>query len=229
MAYEVGQFTVEWPTTAAPPSGPTFEFQTRTDNANPSTATAADSLSVTEGAAMVYHVTLKNAPSTATYPLELTVDAPNAWTVAGADGDALEFASATDTVSVTATPPHDLNIASELRSLTHMAKDFDDTAVGVRVMDDDFAISVNRSLVNEDDDPVDVVVTVTAGMKAPDGGTAVAVNFGGAGDNDGADDFVAIAALNLTIPEGKTSVADTVRSGCNRRRPYGGAGASRSG
>ncbi|WP_419940248.1 hypothetical protein [Candidatus Palauibacter sp.] len=209
----IATFSVNWPAgPPAPPPGPTFEFNTRTDDTDPSTATAADSLSATEGAATVYHVTLKDAPTGATYPLDLTVDAPRAWTVAELNDGDLQFTSATDTVSVSVTTTHDLNIASELRSLTHKAKDFDDTTVGVRVMDDDFEISVNRASVREDDDPVDVIVTVTAGMKAPAGGTPVTVNFVGAGEDtdDGNDDFAAITALSLTIASGMVAVADTV-------------------
>ncbi|WP_420616085.1 hypothetical protein [Candidatus Palauibacter sp.] len=164
--YELGSFSVAWPAGPPPaPPGPTFEFQTRTDDADPATATAAEDLSVGEGATTgnVYHVTLKDAPSGATYPLTMTVDAPATVTVAETAGGALEFASANDTVSLQVTNAHDLNITSEVHSLTHKATGFDDTAFPVTVMDDDFAITTDVASIREDDAAAEVTVTVTAG------------------------------------------------------------------
>ena len=199
---------MQWPAgPPPPPPGPTFEFGTRTDNADPETATAADSLSVDEGGTTgnVYHVTLKDAPSSATYPLTLSVDAPATVTVAAVSGTDMMFASATDTVSLEVTNSHDLNIVSELHTLTHKAEGFDDTGFPLRVMDDDYALSVNRSSVREDDDAVKVAVTL---MGAPNASPA-SVQFT-AGGAAATDDFTAITAIDMTIPAGKTSVTDTV-------------------
>ena len=166
----VATFSVNWPAgPPAPPPGPTFEFFTPPATVGDALV-AADSLRVGEGATTdnVYWVKLKDAPAAATYPLEMTVNAPATVTTAvaaGANSDGM-FGSATDSVSVTVTTQHDLNIASELRSLTHMAKDFDDTDFMVRVLDDDLTVSIDRSSVREDADAMDVEVTVTAGLGA---------------------------------------------------------------
>ena len=165
---DIATFSVAWTGTkpTPPPPGPTFEFFT--PPATGEALVAADSLRVGEGAtgANVYWVKLKDAPSGATYPLAMTIaDASNTVTTvlgAGANSDGM-FGSATDSVSVTVTPAHDLNIVSEMRSLSHMAKDFDDTPFAVRVLDDDYDITVSRSSVREDDDAVEVLVTLTAG------------------------------------------------------------------
>ncbi len=205
----VSSFTVIWPGTKPtdPPPGPTFEFNTRTDDTDPATAAAADSLSVGEGATTgnVYHVTLKDAPASATYPLTLMVDPPATVTVAPVGGTDMMFASVSDTVSLVVTTAHDLNNVSELRSLTHSATGFDDTPFAVRVMDDDYAITVNRSSVREDDDAVKVAVTLSGAPTASP--VSVGFNVGGAA---GSGDFAAISDLSMTIAAGMTSVTDTV-------------------
>ena len=163
----ISTFEVGWPAgPPPPPPGPTFEFNTRTDDADPATATAVEALSVGEAATTgnVYHVTLKDAPASATYPLTLMVDDPlNTMTVAPVSGGTMMFASATDTVSLVVSNGHDLNITWEVHNLTHSATGFDDTPFPVTVMDDDFAITTDVVSVREDDDAVEVLVTVKAG------------------------------------------------------------------
>ena len=203
---QVATFSVTWPgTPPAPPApGPTFDF-------HPAGATTMlDSLRVAEGASAdnTYRVTLKDAPADATYPLAMTIGGSatvGTAMVSTADASVGTFQSATDTVTVTVTPAHDLNNVSELRTLTHMATGFDDTDFPVRVLDDDYAISVNTSSVREDDEAVEVEVTLTGAPNA----SPISVQFT-AGGAAATDDFVAITAIDLTIPAGMTSVKDTV-------------------
>jgi len=209
--YELGSFTVGWPAgPPPPPPGPTFEF-------HPAGATTMlDSLQVAEGATSdnTYRVTLKDAPSGATYPLEMTIDASatvtTAMVSAANSGNTTGFENATDTVTVTVTPAHDLNIVSEMRTLTHKAEDFDDTDFPVRVLDDDYEITVSRSSVREDDDAAKVLVTLTAGS-APTAETTVDISFAPFGATTAtADDFTAIAAETMTIAAGMTMDTVTV-------------------
>ena len=213
--YEVGQFTVEWPTTEAPPPGPTFVFFTPPTGAA-TALVAADSLGVGEGATSgnVYWVKLKDAPSDATYPLEMTIDASATVTTtigAGDNSDGM-FGSATDSVSVTVGTAHDRNIISELRALTHMAKDFDDTDFPVRVMDDDFVISTDVTSIREDDDAVKVLVTVTAGSaQAAENALTVTIGAPSAGPAVAADIASGSAgSASVTIAMGKMSDTVTV-------------------
>ena len=204
--YELGSFSVSWPAgPPPPPPGPTFRFHPA------DAATELDSLRVAEGATAdnVYRVTLKDAPAGTTYPLVMMVD-PSSRTVTaaltgGANADG-QFGSATDTVTVTVTPNHDLNIDSEMRTLTHKAKDFDDTPFMVRVLDDDLMISANKSSLRENDDAAEVTLTVKAGLGA-DITSAVTVTLGPrTGTTTTADDFVA-ASWDVTIPA--TRMQDT--------------------
>ena len=213
--YELGTFSVDWPEGEPPPlPGPTFEF-------HPAGATTTlDSLRVAEGATTdnTYRVTLVDAPTAATaYPLEMTIDASAVVTtamVSTANSGESSFQSATDTVTVTLTIAHDRNIDSEMRTLTHMAKDFDDTDFPVRVLDDDFVVSVDRSSIREDDDAAEVVVTVTAGSApAPTDTITVAVSIGApsAGPAVAADIAAGSASsASVTILPGMTSGVDTV-------------------
>ena len=181
MAYDVGQFTVDWPGTPPTPPGPRPMFMFHATDA----ATELDSLQVAEGAASdnTYRVTLANAPADATYPLTMTIDGPA--TVGTAVG--ATFTAATDTVTVTVTPRHDLNIASEAHMLSHEAMGFDDTDFMVRVMDEDLEISVSPSSIRENDDATDAVVTVRAGLGA-DITSALSVTLGAeTGTTDAAD------------------------------------------
>ena len=204
FAEAIATFNVNWPAGPPPPEpGPTFEFFTP-PAAGSEALVAADSLRVGEGATAdnVYWVKLKDAPSDATYPLEMTVE-PSSRTVttvlaAGAASDGM-FGSATDSVSVTVTANHDLNIDSELRAMTHMAKDFDDTPFAVRVLDDDLMISANKSSVRENDEAAEVTLTVEAGLGA-DISSAVTVTLGPrAGTTTATTDFVA-GSWDVTIP-----------------------------
>ena len=213
---QVSTFSVGWPAgPPPPPPGPTFEFFTPPATAGEALV-AADSLRVGEGATSdnVYWVKLKDAPSGATYPLAMTIDASATVTAtlgAGANSDGM-FGSATDSVSVTVVTAHDRNIVSELRALTHMAKDFDDTGFPVRVMDDDFMISTDVTSIREDDDAVEVLVTVTAGS-APAAATPVSVTIGApsAGPAVAADIATGSAAsADVSIAAGMTSDTVTV-------------------
>ncbi|MYC67066.1 MAG: hypothetical protein F4X12_12115 [Acidobacteriia bacterium] len=164
---QISTFSVGWPAgPPPPPPGPTFEFHPA------GAATMLDSLRVAEAATSdnTYRVTLKDAPSGATYPLEMTIDAPatvtTAMVSAANSSNTTGFENATDTVTVTVTTRHDLNIVSEPRSLTHKAKDFDNTDFLVRVLDDDFEISVSPSSIRENAAAQNAVVTVKAGLGA---------------------------------------------------------------
>ena len=208
----VATFSVGWPGTAAPP-GPTFEFFTPPTGAA-TALVAADSLGVGEGATSgnVYWVKLKDAPSDATYPLAMTIDASATVTTtigAGANRDGM-FGSATDSVSVTVGTAHDRNIVSELRALTHMAKDFDDTDFPVRVMDDDFMISTDVSSIREDDDAVKVLVTVTAGSaQAADNALSVTIGAPNAGPAVAAD-IASGSASTASVTIAEDEMSDTV-------------------
>ncbi|MDE0179367.1 MAG: hypothetical protein OXP36_12330, partial [Gammaproteobacteria bacterium] len=195
--YELGRFSVGWPEgPAAPPPGPTFDFSTRTDNADPATASAlTDALEVTEGDAtgVVYHVTLKDVATapTAAAPVSVTVSAPPGLSVnidggtAGAS-QTLSFTAATDTVAVTVTADHDGDIDSEALSVNHTATGYTAASVGVTSMDDDFMISASVTQVRENDDAMDVLVTVTAGSAtaAERTATVAATEAGGAASAD---------------------------------------------
>ncbi|WP_419862118.1 hypothetical protein [Candidatus Palauibacter sp.] len=204
--YALGTFSVGWPTVAAPPAGPTFKFHAA------GAVTELDSLRAPEGAAdSTYRVSLNPPPAASAFPIEMTIDAPATVTAVlsgGTGTDATQFGAPTDTLTVTLTPAHDLDITSELHTLTHKAKDFDNTGFKVRVLDDDFEITANTSSVRENDDAKKVAVTVKAGLGA-DISTDVAVTLG-ARESTGAAaaDFTA-ASVNVTVDTTRM-VTDTI-------------------
>ena len=207
--YNLGNFTVTWP--AGPPviPGPTFMFHAA------AAVTELDSLQVVEGATSdnAYRVTLKDAPAAATYPIEMTIDgsATVTPTITGGSGtDVTQFGAATDTLTVTLATAHDRNIVSELRTLTHKAEDFGDTDFPVRVMDDDFMISVNTPSIREDDDAVKVEVKVTAGSPQAANNT-LSVTLGPKTGTEAGDIASGSAATaSVTIDSAKTVGVDTV-------------------
>ncbi|WP_419862122.1 hypothetical protein [Candidatus Palauibacter sp.] len=208
-AYELGSFEVSWPAgTPPPPPGPTFKFHAA------GAVTELDSLSVIEGASdSTYRVTLDRVPTGQTFPLAMTID-PSSRLVttsvsAGTAGaTAGQFGAATDTLTVTVTTNHDLDINSERRTLTHKAKDFDDTRFLVLVKDDDLMISANTSSLRENDDPAEVTLTVRAGLGAEIGAAVSVALAPRAGTTTTADDFVA-GTWDVTIPAA-TRMKDTV-------------------
>ncbi|MXX68732.1 MAG: hypothetical protein F4Y74_07215 [Gemmatimonadales bacterium] len=212
--YDVGQFSVQWPEgPAAPPPGPTFEFQTADDNANPTTFTDADSLRVAEGTAagdgMGYWVRLANVATapTATAPLEVTVSAPAGVTVSPTT---LSFTAA-DSALVTVSTAHDLNLTSELHMVSHSATGYEAATFPVRVTDDDFAISASVMSVTEDADSAMVIITATAGS-APAADETVTVTAAGASGAVAGDFRVTPTdgATAITVAAGMTSGMDTV-------------------
>ncbi|WP_420615786.1 hypothetical protein [Candidatus Palauibacter sp.] len=111
---------------------------------------------------------------------------------------------------MTITTRHDLNIDSELHTFTHKAKGYDDTGFPVRVLDDDFAISVSPSSIRENDDAEDVVVTVKAGLGA-DVSSAVAVTLGPGTGTVAADiESTSASSASVTVDAAKRTGADTV-------------------
>ena len=109
----------------------------------------------------------------------------------------------TDSLEVTVTVTHDLNLASESAAITHSATGYGDADFTVKTVDDDFAISVDTESVREDDAAKEVEITVTAGA-APDADLTVSVEFGEGGGAE-ADDFTGITAADVTISMGETS------------------------
>ena len=222
---DIATFSVAWTGTppVPPEPGPTFEF-------HPAGATTTlDSLRVAEGATAdnTYRVTLVDAPTAATgYPLEMTIDASAVVTtamVSTANSGESSFQSATDTVTVTLTIAHDRNIDSEMRTLTHMAKDFDDTDFSVRVLDDDFMIEVDRSSIREDDDAAEVVVKVTAGSaQTADNTVTVDIGAPSAGPAVTADIAAGSAtSASVTIEEGEDVCGGHRHGGRGGRRRAG--------
>ena len=215
MAYDVGQFRVDWPGTPPTPPGPTptFTFQTADDNGTPTAFTAADSLRVAEGTAasdnMGYWVTLKDVATapTATAPLSVTVSAPAGLT---ATPTTLSLMSATDSALVTLAAAHDLNLTSELHMVSHTATGYGAASFPVRVTDDDFMLSASVGSVTEDADSATVIITLTAATAPTDAaGTTLTV---GATETSGASsgDFRVTGVGDITIPMSMTSAIDTV-------------------
>ena len=121
------------------------------------------------------------------------------------------FDSATDSVMLAVTPAHDLNLLSELRTLTHKAEGFPDTAFPVQVMDDDFAISASVASVREDADSTMVIITATAGTAPTDEtGFTVAVKSAASGGANETTDYRVASENDITIPMDSTSAIDTV-------------------
>ena len=207
--YALGSFSVGWPAGPPPaPPGPTFEF-TNVDGTEIDGA-----LEVTEGDAtgVMYAVKLANVATapTAAAPLSVTLTASAGVTVTPST---LSFPNTNvadaDTLLVTVTTAHDLDIASDMGSVSHSATDYDDASVAVQSNDDDFAITADVASISENDDAAEVTVTVTAGT-APDADATVTVTIG----PDAASGAVAAdfeggsptpASVDVTIEAGETS------------------------
>ncbi|MDE2664413.1 MAG: hypothetical protein OXI39_15605 [Gemmatimonadota bacterium] len=169
--YVLNEFTVNWPTVAAPPPGPTFEFM----NVD---GTEIDTVKVTEGDAtgFQYAVSLAN---TDTDTVAVTVTGPAGVTVAPATLNFPNTDTTSDTLIVTVTTAHDLDIMANHGMVTHSATDFESASVAVQSNDDDFAISTDVASINEDASATEVTVTVTAGTApAAETTTTVSVNIG---------------------------------------------------
>ena len=198
-SYEVGSFSVDWPTEPVALPDPTFEFKVADGTEE------LEDLDVDEGspaADNMYDVYLANVETepTTESPLEVTISHPATLTVTPTT---LTFDGSADSVQVSVESAHDLNITSEMMTLTHTATGYDDAALPVNVMDDDFAISASPSSVREDADAADVTVTVTAGSMSETVRT-VSVTFT-AGTGTDAVDFTAINSVDIEIAAMMTS------------------------
>ncbi|WP_419858185.1 hypothetical protein [Candidatus Palauibacter irciniicola] len=203
---QVATFSVGWPGTppTAPPPGPTFEFTTVAG------ADIDETLDVTEGDAtgVMYAVMLANtdadtvaitlttSPGVTVSPTTVNFPNPNDATA--------------DTVLVTVTTAHDLDIMSNVGSVTHSATGFTAASVEVKSMDEDFEIMVSPSSIREDDSPTAVVVTVNAG-EAADVSSAISVDLG-AGANTASEDIASgsAATASVTVSAMSRTGADTV-------------------
>ena len=198
--YELGSFSVSWPAGPPPtPPGPTFEFVT-------DMGAAVEEMDVAEGASAdnTYWVKLANVETAPTDEAPVTVTLKGSPTLNVSPATVtFNATNATDSVEVTLVPAHDLNIASEMLSVTHSATGYDDAVLPVTTMDDDFEISVDVMSVREDAAAVEVEVTVTAGSEQAAENT-VSVAFG-AGGNAAAGDFTAISNQDVVIAAGMTS------------------------
>ena len=203
--YTVGQFSVQWPgeppTTTPVTPDPTFEFTTLGENtATPPVDPAPIdmALEVTEGDATgtMYAVKLANVATapTATAPLAVTL-APSAGV--SVNPTTLSFDGTKDTLVVTVTTAHDLDITSDEGMVTHSATDYAAASLAVKSMDEDFEIMVSPSSISEDAGPTEVTVTVNAG-EAADVTNAVQVNLAPAtGAN--ADDIATGSAATASV------------------------------
>jgi len=206
--FNLGNFTVTWPAgPAPPPAGPTFEF-TNVDGTEIDGA-----LGVTEGNAdgMMYSVKLANTDETAA---TVTLTASTGFTVTPSSLTFPHSDGTSDTLNVTVTAAHDLDIDANDGVVTHSATDFGDAMLAVTSNDDDVMLSASVMSVTEDADSATVIITATAGTAPTDAagrtltvasagaGGAVAGDFRVTSDGDGANDIV--------IAMGETSATDTV-------------------
>ena len=215
--YELGSFSVGWPDGEPPtPPGPTFEFNTRTDDGDPTTATAADSLRVAEGASTgnTYWVTLKDADPAPTATASVRVSVSSSRAGLRVSPTQLTFDGTADSLQVTLTNEHDEDIDSELATVTHSATGYDAATFSVRSLDDDFEIMVSPSSISENDDATDVEVTVNAGLGADLSGGALSVEIAADATTGAADaDFQGgnvPAAASVTVDAMTRTGADTV-------------------
>ncbi|WP_419858167.1 hypothetical protein [Candidatus Palauibacter irciniicola] len=203
---QVATFSVTWPGTPPPPvaPGPTFEFK------NVDGTDIDETLDVTEGDAtgVMYAVMLANtdadtvaitlttSPGVTVSPTTVNFPNPNDATA--------------DTVLVTVTTAHDLDIMSNVGSVTHSATDFTAASLAVKSMDEDFEIMVSPAMISEDDDPTEVVVTVNAG-EAADVTNAIELSLA-AGANTVAGDIgsTSAATASVTVSAMSRTGADTV-------------------
>ena len=179
------------------------------------------------GGTKMYAVKLANVATapTAAAPLTVTL-APSSGVstfVGGSAASTVTFPNPTDatrdTVLVEVRAGHDLNIVSEMLSVSHSATGYEAASVAVKSMDEDFEVEVDVSSVDEDADAVEVTVTVTAGTEAGTGGQEVALTLapgGGAAEADYAatdldDTALSGNALTLTIAAGETSADSTIK------------------
>ena len=192
---KLSTFNVGWPAgPPAPPPGPTFEFM------NVDGTEIDGPLEVTEGDAtgVQYAVSLANVATapTAASPLAVTLSRSPGVIVAPAS---LSFpntnVTGADTLIVTVTTAHDLDIMSNAGSVGHSATDYDAASLAVQSNDDDFAISVDTESIREDDAATEVTVTVTAGT-APSADTDVTVTLG---YPDGDAETTPAAATEVTV------------------------------
>ena len=170
----ISTFAVGWPEgEPPPPPGPTFEFMNvdGTDIDGP--------LEVTEGdVGTMYAVKLDipegGAAPTATAPLSVDVEGSSGVNVSRSTLTwPTDVTDATaDTLVVTVTTAHDLDIVDDPGSVSHSATGYDDATLPVLSKDEDYAITVDVASINEDDGPTEVTVTVTGGVgPSSDAGT----------------------------------------------------------
>ncbi len=199
---QVATFSVGWPGTppTAPTPGPTFEFTTVAG------AAIAGALEVTEGDATGVQyavsltagdtamVTLTTSPGVVVAPTTLSFPNTN---VTGAD-----------TLLVTVTTRHDLDILTDMGTVSHSATGYAAASVAVESQDDDFEIMVSPSSIREDDGPTAVVVTVNAG-EAADVSAAIVVGLAEGPDTGTANTDLETASAG----EASVTVSATTRTG----------------
>ena len=194
--YELGSFTVGWPSTPVTPPGPTFEF-------------SVDELGVGEGQTIqtqagdpafhaddvTYMVSLENG-SDLTFPLEVTITSQSGSVTTFPT--TLTFAAADDEFQVAVGVGHDRDVTTEAFAVTHTANGVEDGDLTVMAEDDDVSLSLTESSITEGADAmrlyvvgtlttardadlnvpitIDPVTGVTT-TGAPVGGVAVALDF----------------------------------------------------
>ena len=206
--YELGSFDVDWPgePPGQPTDAPTFVFSSIVAPAT--AATAVTKLDVDEGTnTTTYWVKMSGdeAPTpTAVAPVNVSISAQAGVSV---DPQTFDFwdetagtPAAVDSVEVTITTQHDLDIMSEELTLTHSATDFTAAPLMVKSLDEDFEIMVDPASIREDDGPTEVTVTVKAGEGADittDPNASVTLE---AGTGTAAEDIAAGSAATATGP-----------------------------
>ena len=185
---DVGSFSVDWPRVADPPDppppGPTFTFTSNEGDATATENTAVTELDVPEGSTdRTYYVHLSDEADTptATAPVNVTITAAPGLSVTPRTFDFWDETLGTpaphDSILVTITTAHDLDIVSNVGALTHSATGFDDATLMVTSEDDDFVITTDVASIEEDDAATEVTVTVTAGT-ATSAARTVTVDLG---------------------------------------------------
>ena len=171
---QIATFSVTWPGTPPPPPapGPTFDFS----NVDGSAITGALEVTEGDGTGVQYAVSLANTDADT---VMVTLTTSPGVTVAPATLNFPNTDGTSDTLLVTVTTAHDLDIMSNAGAVSHSATDFEAASLAVTSMDEDFEILVSPSSISEDDGPTEVTVTVNAG-EAADLTNAVSVNFAGA-------------------------------------------------
>jgi len=206
--YELGSFSVGWPgePPGQPTDAPTFVFSSVVAPAI--VHTAVTKLDVAEGTnTTTYWVKMSGdeAPTpTEDAPVNVSISAQAGVSVAPQTFDfwdeTLGTPAAVDSVQVTITTQHDLDIMSEELDLTHSATDFTAATLMVKSLDEDFEIMVDPTSIREDDGPTEVTVTVKAGEGADittDPNASVTLQ---AGTGTAAEDIAAGSAATATGP-----------------------------